>query len=303
MQYRFTLPLRYVIVVALLASACSSGSTQLVGPAAPKCQATVSGVPTSVPAEGAQVKVSVSAARECGWTASSEASWAVVSPSAGQGAGTLTVRVSPNGAAAPRSGAIVVNDARVGLKQEPAPCRHSLSSTSVTVPHTGGRVSVSVEAPSGCAWTASSAAWIEVATGSGSGAGTAEFVVAPNFGAARSATLTVAGRPWRVDQAGAPAAPPPPDPAPPPAPPPPAPPPPPPAPEEIRLSGRVDDVRGSCPNLEFRLERRSVETDAATSFRSGNCRHVNDGRYVRVTGELRGRRIYATIVEIGRDDD
>ena len=292
MQYPSTLRIPVVLVVALVASACGSGSTQLVGPAAPKCQATLSGVPSSLPAQGGQVSVTVNAARECGWTASSEASWAQVSPPSGQGGGILTVRVSPNGAAAPRSGAIVVNDARVGLSQEPAPCRYGLATSSVAVASAGGPVDVEIEAPSGCAWTASGAAWVQVVRGSGSGAGAAGFVVDANPGAARSVTLTVAGLPWRVDQAAAagPGSPEPP-PTPPPVP-----------PELITLSGRVDALIGSCPNLRFTLQGRPVFTDAATEFRSGNCKHVDDGRQVRLEGEVReGGDVHATIVEIGRD--
>lgn len=294
--------------LALLAAGCGSGSTQLVGPTGPKCQATVSGVPSSLPAQGGQVSLSVNAARECSWIASSEASWAQVSPTSGQGASSLTVRVSPNGAATPRSGALVVNDARVGLRQEPAPCRFELSSESLAVVAVGGAVNVGVQAPSGCDWTAvaGGASWIQVVRGSGSGSGTAEFLVAANPGPARSATVTVAGRPVRIDQAAlpAPGAPTPPPPVPPPpAPPPPGPeppaPPPPPAPEVVTLSGRIDDVSGSCPAVRFTLRGWSAFVDAATEFRSGNCKHLEDGREVSLQGEVQlGGDVYARVVEI-----
>ncbi len=303
---------RVLFVLALVAAGCGSGSTQLVGPTGPKCQATVSGVPASLPAQGGQVSLNVNAARECSWTASSEASWAQVSPTSGQGASSLTVRVSPNGVAAPRSGALVVNDARVGLRQEPAPCRFELSSEALAVAGAGGAVNVGVQAASGCDWTAvaGGASWIQVVRGSGSGSGTAEFLVAANPGPARSATVTVAGRPVRIDQAASPApgtpaptppAPPPPAP-PPPDPEPPAPePPPPPAPEVVTLSGRIDQVRGSCPAVRFTLRGRSVFTDASTVFRSGNCKHLEDRREVRLEGVVQpGGDVYARVVEIGR---
>jgi len=66
----------------------------------------------------------------------------------------------------------------------------------------------------------------------------------------------------------------------------------------------VSDVSGSCPNLTFTVQRRTVFTDSNTSFRSGNCRQVDDsGRNVVVNGEVReGDRVYARTVEIrGRD--
>jgi Putative binding domain, N-terminal len=59
----------------------------------------------------------------------------------------------------------------------------------------GGTGSVPITAGSGCAWTAtSSAAFLTISSGaSGTGNGTVAFSVAPNPGAARSATLTIAG--------------------------------------------------------------------------------------------------------------
>src|SRR6266446_3431744 len=59
----------------------------------------------------------------------------------------------------------------------------------------GGTGSVPVTAATGCTWTAtSSATFVAISSGaSGSGNGTVAFTVAPNTGAARSATLTISG--------------------------------------------------------------------------------------------------------------
>ncbi len=58
-------------------------------------------------------------------------------------------------------------------------------------------------AGAGCGWSATSAAsWIVVATGaSGTGNGSTTITIAPNTGAARSGTVTVAGRTYTVNQA------------------------------------------------------------------------------------------------------
>ncbi|HSK08046.1 MAG TPA: BACON domain-containing carbohydrate-binding protein [Vicinamibacterales bacterium] len=311
--------------LALAAAACGSGSTQLTGPTAVKCQATVSGLPSTVPAAGTQVTANVSAARECTWTVNSETSWLQISPPSGQGEASLTVKVAQNDAATPRSGAIVLNGQRVNLAQEAAPCRFSLGSPSVSAGHAGGPVSVLVQTLAGCQWQAqlNGSPWIQAVRGSGTGSGSAQFDVAANPGPARSAIIIVAGIAWRVDQAAAPAAgtptpPPPTTPTPPPTPPTPTPPtptppptpptdpvPPAPVPEEpIRLSGRVSGLSGACPNLTFTVERQTVFTDSSTKFTSGNCRHVTNGRYVRVDGLVReAGRVYAVTVEIGDDDD
>ena len=64
---------------------------------------------------------------------------------------------------------------------------------------------VAVTAGDGCEWTASSnAAWITVTAGaSGSGNGTVAFSVAPNPGAARTGTISIAGHTFTVNQAAA----------------------------------------------------------------------------------------------------
>ena len=85
-------------------------------------------------------------------------------------------------------------------------CTYALSATSQTLAATGGSGSVTVTAPNGCAWTASSdAAWATVTAGaSGTGPGTVTFSATANTGAsARTATLTIAGQAVTVTQAGA----------------------------------------------------------------------------------------------------
>jgi hypothetical protein len=68
----------------------------------------------------------------------------------------------------------------------------------------GGSGSVSVLAGGGCAWVASSSApWISITSGSsGSGNGTVNYSIAANTGAARSGTITIAGRTFTVNQFG-----------------------------------------------------------------------------------------------------
>jgi hypothetical protein len=188
-----------------------------------KCTTTLNGLPTSVPASGTKLQATVSAARECSWSATSEAAWVALSPHAGQGEAQVTVAVAANDTAVARTGAIVLNGARVTVNQEPAPCRFDLDRSSAQVAPEGGRVQVAIRATAGCAWRVSSPVpWVSSSTASGSGNRTVEFRVEPNTGGARSATVEIAGRRFRVDQSGAqtpgsPTAPPPnptPDPSP-----------------------------------------------------------------------------------------
>jgi hypothetical protein len=85
---------------------------------------------------------------------------------------------------------------------------YALSPGSLTFPAAGDSETVSVTAPAGCAWTASSTlGWVTLAQpASGSGNGTVGLTAAPSTGGARSGTITIAGLSFTVQQAGASAA-------------------------------------------------------------------------------------------------
>ena len=209
-------------LLACAVMACGGTSiTQLTGPAAVRCQTSVTTPASSVPASGGTISVSVGAARECSWTASSEASWINVSPTTGQGDSSVVATVASNSQPATRSATVVVNDQRVTISQEAAPCRFDLNSASARVEPTGGNVSVSVATVPGCPWSAGvGEPWIHLLTTNGSGSGTVSMTVDRNTtSAARTATVTIADRPFAITQdAAAPAPVPGPSPAPTPSP-------------------------------------------------------------------------------------
>ena len=323
-----------VLLLALLAAAC--GGTEVSQSASPtpvKCGTSLNGVPESFAAAGARLNATVSTTRECAWEAAADVAWLQVSPRSGQGEAPLTLTVAENTVAAARSGAIVVNDTRVAVTQQAAPCRFSLSRSSAQVPSQGGSVTVSVSASAGCGWTASTAAgWMRGVRTGGNGSGEAEFAVEPNTGSARSSTITVAGLSVTVNQASgassapapappspAPPAPPPvsppvPSPAPPPDPgptpdptpgPPPEPtpvptPPPDPPASSVTVEGRVSRLEGSCPSLSFVVNGDAIVTDPETRFTKGNCRRVENGLEVLVEGErMSSGTVRAASVELG----
>lgn len=86
----------------------------------------------------------------------------------------------------------------------PTGCQIITGVTTTTFPASGGSASISVTTPNSCAWTAtSSASFLTVSQGaSGAGNGTVQFGVAPNTGAARTATLTITGTPITITQQG-----------------------------------------------------------------------------------------------------
>lgn len=84
-------------------------------------------------------------------------------------------------------------------------CTYSINPTSQNFGSGGGTGNVNVTTTAGCNWTAvSNAGWITVTGGaSGTGNGVVTYSVAPNAGAARTGTITIAGRTFTVSQAGA----------------------------------------------------------------------------------------------------
>ena len=209
---------------AMLGAACGGSTTvtEVIGPDAVRCQTSVSGAPGSIPAAGNRVTLTVSAARECTWNASSEASWVQVSPASGQGEGALTVTVAANPEGRSRTGAIVVNGNRLSVAQEAAPCRYEVSPPSIRLSHEGGRGTFRVSATTACGWQASTNdGWIRILNSSGTSNGTVEVEVGPNtLRGPRVATLSIAGQSVTLtqDSEGSTPTPTPPGPSPTPAP-------------------------------------------------------------------------------------
>ena len=85
----------------------------------------------------------------------------------------------------------------------PPPCSYSISSTSESLPVSGGTRSVNVLTTAACAWTAAShASWITITSGgTGTGNGSVGFLVLPNVGGSRNGSLTIAGQTFTVTQA------------------------------------------------------------------------------------------------------
>jgi hypothetical protein len=83
-------------------------------------------------------------------------------------------------------------------------CQYTLNPISGTEPSTGGTGSFTVTTTAGCTWTATpSAAWVHVTSGAaGNGNGTVIYTADANSGASRSATITVGGSSYTVNQPG-----------------------------------------------------------------------------------------------------
>src|SRR5690606_12693402 len=81
---------------AMALAGCGGGTavTELGGPGAPRCQVSLAAEPRVLSADGGSASLTVDAARDCTWEATSTASWVTLSPASGQGTGTIAVSVA-----------------------------------------------------------------------------------------------------------------------------------------------------------------------------------------------------------------
>lgn len=192
-----------VMLAIVMVLGCESASAVSVtsGPTAAKCAAQLNG--SSMVAAGGAGAISITTQPECAWSAASQVGWITnLSPSSGQGSGQLEFQAAPNSATSARTGEIVVNDGRIQIVQEGAPCVFDVRPGNLTISPAGGSIATSVSAFDGCTWSASvNVPWITVTSGArGNGDGTSIFSVAANTGALRSANITVAGQTFPVTQ-------------------------------------------------------------------------------------------------------
>jgi hypothetical protein len=173
--------------------------TQRPAPCRYRLSADQLGLPA--PGGGGSVDVTASSAL-CEWTAQADADWVTLS-SGRTYKGNARVTLQASAWSGPeRRANVSIADQRVVVMQSGG-CTFALASASASIAAGGGRASVAVQTGPGCAWTAASGTpWVTVATGAAnSGPAPVELMIEPNTGPARSTTVTIAGRPFSVDQA------------------------------------------------------------------------------------------------------
>ncbi len=270
------LQLGAAMAAVALAMACgSSTSTEVIAPSGvpARCQTSLSGTSTTFGPTGGSGTLTVGVSRECPWSASSQQPWIeIMSAREGQGEGTVSFRVAANADPVLRRGSITVNDQRLDVSQDPAPCSFNVGATPDTVPAEGAQIPVQVSTHSACQWTAvSESSFATVSPSSGSGPATVQVVVSSNSGSPRTVTVVVAGARRSITQSAA---------TPPPAPPPPTPPTPTPTPTPTRPRHR------RRPRRRRRRRRRRQPQRRPQHHRSLRllCRHPACRKCLRVSG-------------------
>ena len=125
---------------------------------------------------------------------------------------TVTVNVASNAASQVTNqasvsggGSATFNASDVTTIMALSTCTYQINPASASPAGTGGRSSVTVTTQTGCAWSGTpNVPWISNVTSFGVGSGTANYTVAPNTGAARTGTATIAGQTLTIMEAAGP---------------------------------------------------------------------------------------------------
>jgi hypothetical protein len=177
-----------------------------ISQAAGECTITLGQVAANFDPSGGSGRIDVRASSAlCTWTAVADSDWITIRPQAsGTGPGAVTFDIAAT-TGPPRTGNITIAGHQFSVTQSQGSpgCAYTLNPTTYQVGSEGGTGTVAVTTTSGCTWTASSSVdWITV-SGSGTsvtGPGSVSVTAAPTAGPTRSATLTIAGKPFTVTQ-------------------------------------------------------------------------------------------------------
>jgi hypothetical protein len=174
------------------------GSTDaFVVKVATTCAYTLSSSARSFNADGGSNSVNVTTAGDCGWTATSNASWINVTLNrSASGSGSVSVEITPNSTGSGRSGTVTVAGQTFTAVQDGGlgdDCADAVSPAMQSFRAGGGNGTINVQASQRCAWHAVTvASWINITSGSGVGDGSVAYTVAPNPNSSgRSATIAV----------------------------------------------------------------------------------------------------------------
>jgi hypothetical protein len=168
----------------------------------PLCPVSLSPSSQSFGVSGGLGSFTVTAASTCSWSATPSATWVTILPSGKAGTAKVNYAVAANSGSTPRTAVISVNGQNYSIDEPGFSCSYSIGPTSASPSDLGGTFSTSVSAPVGCSWTAvSNVTWVTITSGaSGSGGKVVVLNIAPNSGAARSGSATIAGQTFSINQ-------------------------------------------------------------------------------------------------------
>ena len=181
-----------------------NGQRALIRQEAAACRLEIAPEAHDIGASGGFASSTVTTLAGCAWTVTSDASWITVTPTAGNGSGTLNLAIAASDGNE-RAGGVRVGDRLLVIRQGAATsCSVVIAPANQTIGVAGGAGGlITVTAGAHCAWTAvSNVAWVTVTGGaSGGGNGVVTYNVGANPGSGRTGTLSIAGQTFTVTQA------------------------------------------------------------------------------------------------------
>jgi len=148
------------------------------------------------------VRVNVTTANGCAWTATSPVTWVTVTEGrTGSGPGSVRLLVEENNGP-DRTADLTLAGQNFHLVQ--FGCQTKIKPSYYNAGKGTDEIRIDVSAAPGCTWSASSpVSWVTVADGrTGSGDGTVRLLVEANNGPERSATLTIGSQSFDLHQNG-----------------------------------------------------------------------------------------------------
>jgi hypothetical protein len=132
------------------------------------------------------ITIGVIAPSGCSWSVTSNPSWTtIISGASGTGTGSVVVQVATNSTGSTLSGTLTIGGQTVTLTQADSSCNFSLNQNSFTLTNAGGTIQASLTVGAGCPWVVTNnnpSAITITSGGSGTGNGTINLTVAPNYG-------------------------------------------------------------------------------------------------------------------------
>ena len=144
------------------------GQVFSISQSAPQCRYQLSPITTSISGAGGSGAVTVTAAANCTWTATTNVPWiSIVGGTNGTGNGSVSFTVQPNPGAA-RNGILNIGGQRFTVTQQQAECSYSIAPAGQSFATAGGQGSVTVSTASVCTWNTSDVpAWVTGIRGNG----------------------------------------------------------------------------------------------------------------------------------------
>lgn len=173
------------------------------------CSYSISQTSRAFPSTGGSGSLNVIAGGSCSWTASSSASWIIVTSGGnGIGNGSVNYSVSANAGSGSRTGNVTIAGQAFTVTQTGTggqTCNYTITPISQSFDASAGEGTITMTVESACNWTVSTdESWISVTSGSnGIGNGTVNYAVSANSGASsRTGTIALGGKIFTVTQSG-----------------------------------------------------------------------------------------------------